>query len=170
MKRRIFNAIAVVSAMLCVAMVVLWVRSYSIYDGIHIGKGHHHVRGLSIEGVLEVSAWKYPDESALDCSAAHLSPEKQIGSFLRTAFSERKKSGYFGFFLVREPAILGCAGPSWFVCLLLTLLPAYSVRRKLVNRRHTLVGICATCCYDLRATPDRCPECGTVPKKEAAAS
>ena len=38
MKRRIFNAIAVVSALLCVATVVLWVRSY--WTAIEVVRGH----------------------------------------------------------------------------------------------------------------------------------
>ena len=57
--------------------------------------------------------------------------------------------------------------PHWGIALLLAFLPAARLRSWL-RARHKRLGICPQCGYDLRATPDRCPECGskaTIPSK-----
>ena len=60
----------------------------------------------------------------------------------------------------------GLALPAYFVSFLLAIPAMVCIVRtirKLRDRRLANSGICVKCGYDLRATPDRCPECGTIP-------
>lgn len=54
--------------------------------------------------------------------------------------------------------------PHWVLILVTIFLPGFWLRGCFLRPRIT-EGHCIECGYDLRATPDRCPECGTVPPK-----
>jgi len=58
--------------------------------------------------------------------------------------------------------------PYWLLLPLLSALPLWLVTTHRVRRRGAARrsrGQCATCGYDLRATPNRCPECGAVVRR-----
>jgi hypothetical protein len=60
--------------------------------------------------------------------------------------------------------------PLWFPLALCTALPTWQFVARWRQRHRLAPGACRICGYDLRATPDRCPECGTVPPKEEITS
>jgi hypothetical protein len=53
----------------------------------------------------------------------------------------------------------------WKVVLALAALPAMWLISRFRLDRSVAEGYCKKCGYDLRATPNRCPECGSVPER-----
>ena len=53
--------------------------------------------------------------------------------------------------------------PFWSVMLVTMVMPLGWCGLLFCHRRRRLLGHCLVCGYDLRATPNRCPECGTIP-------
>jgi hypothetical protein len=51
--------------------------------------------------------------------------------------------------------------PHWLSLLSFSVLPLHWMLSHRVRRAKKL-GLCSVCGYDLRATPRRCPECGTM--------
>lgn len=52
--------------------------------------------------------------------------------------------------------------PLWLPILLLATFPACQATSWIRRNRRLRLGLCPTCAYDLRASQDRCPECGTI--------
>ena len=80
----------------------------------------------------------------------------------KTLITDGQNSSYLGFGC-SYPANRTCHIPIWSIVLvcalasgLLTVLPV--LRRRMRTKR----GLCLDCGYDLRASKERCPECGTL--------
>lgn len=52
--------------------------------------------------------------------------------------------------------------PNALIIPALLLLPIQRWRRHLILSRRCHLGLCLRCGFDLRASPERCPECGTT--------
>jgi hypothetical protein len=149
---------AVFSLLLCVGFVILWSRGTRTLNGagdpdsldiVHDLHGEHYVWIVSNRGRLTFCRqrghdWQSP-KPAFNVLGVEYASSTVGPSYLKDLYV-----------------------PYWLLTTLTLALPlgctVSHIRRQTATRRHR-AGLCPTCGYDLRATPTRCPECGTRPPK-----
>ena len=152
MRRRLFTFFSALSLLLCLAVCGLWVRSYWHSDPIE------HYYSFSADswqtewnsGGVTVSI-----SEQLELGAPTGSPiEWRFAGFHRTRMNWAFATS---FTVTRTDSV---TVPHWFWLALAGIAPTVWLRAAIRRRRRTHAGLCRSCGYDLRATPDRCPECG----------
>lgn len=176
----------------CVAMVLLWIRSYWRFDEFDWAAKNFIVTGYSERGLLAID--ERPIYNGQDAEPSSVTPgftasswpvgqnslwveipltdDHQLGR-LGFAINHWVTFGYLPFTGVGLKGFQGYYGlyvPHWFVVLICGGVGAAIWWRRRRVRRRAEGNICIKCGYDLRATPDRCPKCGTVVKSERAAA
>ena len=134
----------------------LWVRSYwrwtastqrifGVYANVVVSRGQLRIDTVPDAGT---SGWVSWQDRSLEEDQGYLPPPDQ--------------TNLLGFHLETYDTFTGATGRVWVVphwaVTGVTLLPFLFGRRWL--RRAVPPGHCQSCGYDLRATPERCPECG----------
>lgn len=169
------RSLSLVSLVLCLLLSALWISSYwrevSVAWRTLDKFGFTDFRFISRPGEILVCRdnkvalylvpgslvrWSFGNYPAYDYSRFAKS---------RFEFSNDRKA-FFGFEYTYFGANAGetrnLIVPYWFLTLLFAILPLHRARSMLRDRRLAHVGRCPACGYDLRASPDRCPECGRV--------
>jgi hypothetical protein len=195
MRRKVFTIAAGFSAVFCVAAAVLSVHCLDRFDDI--GWAHWRPEGpretsralrvCGLEGSVWASyeriEWAEPDFAArlknttpdgfharsIDLRLirnAGMSPRSMFGAASAFAFGRQPMQGP-----AIRTVVYQARAPGWFLVCVTSLLPIWwlraTVSRALARRTARKQARCVQCGYDLRATPDRCPECGTAPAKGA---
>jgi hypothetical protein len=167
-KRLLFNLLAAVSLLLCAAAVVMWVRSYICRDSLTRSTGRSNIdlvstSGRFVWGIRQTSEmpepWLWNSFTPPGTASSLDSGFKSLGTeYLGFGWSRINSVNKSGFALMV---------PAWGLCVLFTVIPGLWICLRLKRFKPDGLPRCVVCGYDLRATPDRCPECGTVPANSA---
>lgn len=163
MKHRLFAILSAFSLVLCVATCVLWVRSYWRFD-YYSGQTERRIPPITLKEGARIDGRYFPKGTQL---AIDMEPRPVIFSdcgwvSFRTDLAFDPTTGQY---IQYGAYYSGVTLPDLVLAIAFAALP---VRWIIIRRRKTnlnvMTAICNTCGYDLRATPHRCPECGTAAK------
>ena len=160
--RLTLNSLTILSLLCSFATAALWARSYWECDMLrhHTNEAYRESRSQSNRGELTAFVYRHSAGYTVHWGVANL--KLYAAGFPQDSSISIPGFGYGNFVFPGRPEyVRGVWFPHWFAVLLLAILPAVRLRAHLRNRKRNRAGLCPKCGYDLRATPDRCPECGT---------
>ncbi|HEY2589537.1 MAG TPA: hypothetical protein VGI81_27570 [Tepidisphaeraceae bacterium] len=178
MTRRPLILASALSLLLCIALAAMWVWSCFSYDVLH------HGTGLYQDGPERVVKDWYVETAAGSLDVKHYQARAGFGKIGNVTpagwqwtmgdsrFVWRPQSSRLGFAFHAERfpliginyhRVMFLRLPFWALVALTgagSMLSYLFVHRATIRLRRAS-KLCVRCGYDLRATPDRCPECGT---------
>ena len=185
------NIVTALSLLLAIATTVFWMRSRIInddawfyYSRTSATRTYSDTGILSQAGILEIYSWSrsIDTQEGFDNDDGLLSPRsyREGLNYRRYPVGSGGRGGSFwwrhgfrfewprwhatpqGYHLGRY-TLAAFSAPHWFFFLLFTILPCLWLFRRLRSFLHrSRAGLCPICGYDLRASPDQCPECGAA--------
>jgi len=166
-KCRLLNLLTAMSLLLSAASLGLLLRSFRTYEGITyhtVDSGGGATEGFvyAARGSVRIGRAAYRSNDWNLAPGVYAS--RSTGTF-RNADGHVFRS--LRAFSIENSRVAGETNrvlvvfPIWVLCVPFAALPGTRLACRI--RRRQLHGQCPTCGYDLRATPERCPERGVAP-------
>ena len=178
MKRKLFTLASALSLLLCLATAALWVRSKRSADVLYFGTSGGNLWFVhSTGGIVRISYLnRWPSSEPMHWLVFRLPPGMAgdlgypLGSAIGTYYQTPRRSRHFmGITAERGAARFGgsyydLVAPLNVPIVGLAIAPSlWALNRSthaVLRWRRRRRCRCPSCGYDLRATPDCCPECG----------
>jgi hypothetical protein len=165
MKRCLFNLLAGLSLLLCVGSVALWVHCSSRLEMFAWRASRWDIDLIAAEHEMVLAIGFFDTPSAVSGQGwSRDTIDSLETTYLRNLTPH--SIGGAGISLGYGAGSLSVLMPSWLVVAAALGFAVYFRHR--AKRSSRAPGVCTTCGYDLRATPDRCPECATIPERATA--
>jgi hypothetical protein len=141
-----------VAVFVCALIALLWPASHFWSDGIRLRILHQRAELTTGPGWIAFTHGHNPPNSI-----HHFQLENH---FIRVDAGQRSALAYTRIY--SSPGDYRFYFPLWMLSMVTLLIAVALLLSDFRRRRKIKPGCCPVCGYDLRATPDRCPECGTA--------